>query len=221
MKNIAAVLFLSMFMFSCSSTNIISSWTNETYESQPYKKVLVLAVSEKLSDRTAFEGNLVKALREEGVNAFSSLSLFPKELSGTPPSKEVITAALVEQGVDGIFIISLADIKEEERYVPPTTYTEPVRTYNNQPSYHHTDYPYYNTGYYNYYSTQYRTVTEPGYTINTTYVYLETNFYNVEKNMLVWTAQSESIDPTSASKLSDQYTKVIVRAMHQDRANMK
>lgn len=205
-------------MFGCSSTHIISSWTNELYEPQNYNKLLVLAIAENQSNRATFEGNLVKALKKEGVTAFSSLSLFPEKLSGPPPSEEDIKTALIEKGVDGIFIITLADVKEEERYVPPTTHTEPVATYNNHPAYYNDSYSYYNTGYYNYYSTQYRTVTEPGYTVNTTYVYLETNFYNVEKDILVWTAQSESVDPSNVGNLSAAYTKVIVSAIKQDSA---
>ncbi|MBW1850380.1 MAG: hypothetical protein JRJ15_02920 [Deltaproteobacteria bacterium] len=196
---ITAVLF---FITSCSTkgTNIVSSWTNENYQNKTYKKILVLGVSENNSSRAEVESAIVKRLFKKDIPAVASLSLFPPQLQAAPVSEERMVSAIKSNNIDAVLIISLLDIKEEQRVVPSRTYTEPV-------------YPYYNTPYYGYYSTAHRTVHTPGYTVKTEKVYLESNFYSVKSKELVWTAQSESIDPENISDFAVQYSETIISAM--------
>jgi len=196
---ITAVLF---FITSCSTkgTNIVSSWTNENYQNKTYKKILVLGVSENNSSRAEVESAIVKRLFKKNIPAVASLSLFPPQLQAAPVSEERMVSAIKSNNIDAVLIISLLDIKEEQRVVPSRTYTEPV-------------YPYYNTPYYGYYSTAHRTVHTPGYTVKTEKVYLESNFYSVKSKELVWTAQSESIDPENISDFAVEYSETIVNSM--------
>ena len=195
---ITAVLF---FITSCSTngTNIVSSWTNENYQSKTYKKILVLGISEHNSNRAEVESAIVKRLFKKNIPAVASLSLFPPQLQVTPVSEEKMVSAIKSNNIDAVLIVSLLDIKEEQRHVPSRTYAKPM-------------YPYY-TPYYGYYSTSHRTVHTPGYTVNTEKVYLESNFYSVKSKELVWTAQSESIDPENISDFAVQYSETIVSAM--------
>ena len=206
------------FITSCAtSTHIVSSWTNEDYQKKSYEKVMVLGVSDNNSARGAVESALVKRLTENNIPAVSSLNLFPDALKNKLLSKEEIVSKLKSKNIDALLVVSLLDIKEEQNYVPGHTYTEPVHSYHNHPAvYYNSRYPYYNTSYYGYYSTAYRTVHEPGYYVNTKKIYLETNFYSVEMEGLVWTAQSESIDPNNVGELSIQYAEIVVSAMLQD-----
>ena len=196
---ITAVLF---FITSCSTegTNIVSSWTNENYQSKTYKKILVLGISENNSNRAEVESAIVKRLFKKDIPAVASLSLFPPQLQDGPVSEERMVSAIKSDNIDAVLIISLLDIKEEQRVVPSRTYTEPM-------------YPYYHTPYYGYYSTAHRTVHTPGYTVKTEKVYLESNFYSVKSKELVWTAQSESIDPENISDFAVQYSETIISAM--------
>ena len=206
------------FVISCgTTTHIVSSWTNQEYQATSFDRILVLGVSENNSDRGAVESVLVQKLSENNIPAVSSLYIFPDAVQGRLLSKEEIIAALTSQGIDAVIIVSLLDITEEQNYVQGQTYTEPTHSYYNNPSvYYNSRYPYYNTSYYGYYSASYRTVHEPGYYVNTTKVYLETNFYSVEMEGLIWTAQSESIDPSNVGELSIQYAETVVSAMLQD-----
>jgi len=99
-----------------------------------------------------------------------------------------------------VLIISLLNIKKEERPVPSTTYTAAPM------------HPYYSP-YYGYYSTMHRTVHTPGYTVKTEKFYLEANFFSVKSKELVWTAQSESVDPENISDFSVQYSETIISSM--------
>ena len=197
---ITAVLF---FITSCSTegTNIVSSWTNENYQSKTYKKILVLGVSENNSNRAEVESAIVKRLFEKDIPAVASLSLFPPQLQAKPVTEEKMIDAVKSNNIDAVLIISLLDKKEEEQVVPSTSYTTgPMH-------------PYYHAPYYGYYSMAHRTVHTPERTIKTEKFYLESNFFSVKSKELVWTAQSESIDPENISDFAVEYSEAIVNSM--------
>ena len=199
---VTAVLF---FITSCSpkGTNVVSSWSNENYQSKTYNKILVLGISENNSNRAEVESAIVKRLLKKNIPAVASLSLFPPQLQAAPVSEEKMISAIESNNIDAVLIISLLNKKEEERPVPSTTYTTAPM------------YPYYVTPYYGYYSTTHRTVHTPGYTVKTEKFYLESNFFSVKSKELVWTAQSESIDPKNISDFAVQYSETIINSMLQ------
>jgi len=58
-------------------------------------------------------------------------------------------------------------------------------------------------GYYNYYYPQ---AYSPGYyTSNKTY-YIESNFYDLEQDQLLWSFQSDAYNPSSLDKWFDRYS---------------
>lgn len=200
------------FITCCSTkgTNIISSWTNENYQNKSYKKILVLGISGNNSNRAAVESAMVKRLYKKDIPAVASLSLFPPKIQDAPVSEEVMIRELKSKNIDAVLVVSLLRIKKEQKSVPARTYTEPAYggLYPYDPMY-----PYYDMPFYGYYSTAYRTVHKPGYTVETEKVYLESNFYSVKNKELVWTAQSESVDPGHISEFAAQYSETIVNAM--------
>ena len=195
---ITAVLF---FITSCSNkgTNVVSSWSDENQQSKAYNKILVLGISEKISSRAEVESAIVKRLFEENIPAVASLSLFPPQLQAKPVSEERMIGAVKSNNIDAVLIISLLDKKEEEQVVPSSSYTTGPM------------YPY--APYYGYYSMAHRTVHTPERTIRTEKFYLESNFFSVKSKELVWTAQSESIDPKNISEFAVQYSETIVKSM--------
>jgi len=111
---ITAVLF---FITSCSQkgTSVVTSWTNDNYQNKTYKKILVLGVSENNSNRAEVESAIVKRLFEKDIPAVASLSLFPPQLQHAPVSEEKMIDAVKNNNIDGVLIISLLDIKREEK----------------------------------------------------------------------------------------------------------
>ena len=200
------LLFVTAVLFCITAstrkdTNVVSSWSNENYQSKTYNKILVLGVSENNSNRAEVESAIVKRLFEKDIPAVASLSLFPPQLQKAPVSEEKMIDAVKNNNIDGVLIISLLDIKREEKAVPATSYTTGPR------------YPYYRTPYYGHYSTMHRTVHTPGHTVRTKKFYLESNFYSVKSKELAWTLQSESIDPENISDFAVQYSETIVSSM--------
>lgn len=241
LKFFAFLLFALVFT-SCGTASLTSSWTNDAYSPQRFEKVMVLAIASKTSNRAAVEGAVVDELKKQGIQAVSSLSVFPGSQNAfseqqAKVSKEELAQKLKENDVDGLLVLSLLDKKVEEVYVEGTTYTqsqtinqgvysEPVYNhpgYNQDPNnnyyynYHpngYTDrYDQYYTNYYTYYDNVQTTITEPGYYENQTTLYLESNFYRVEDAILVWSGQTEVVDASSVASGATDWAVVLVKGM--------
>ena len=70
--------------------------------------------------------------------------------------------------------------------------------------------------YYGYYSYYYPMVYSPGYyTTNKTY-YLESNFYDLEEDLLLWSIQSEAYNPSSIDSWFDQYSYDLLKELKRE-----
>ncbi len=74
-KLIALLIFV-LFVTSCTHTRIVS-FTDPDAGGKLYNRIAVVANVDDLSDRLIIETKMVKTLDDKGVNAVSSLSLFP------------------------------------------------------------------------------------------------------------------------------------------------
>lgn len=241
MKNLiklSAFLLPLILCTSCSSALLTSSWTNDTYTSQKYDKILVFAIASKVSNRAAVEGAITNELKKKGINAVSSLSLFPGSQKAMAEQQNMISREELEQklkdnNIDGFLVLSLLDMKEEQVYVEGQThtqtqtisqgvYSEPVHNqpeynnyygYNYHPNGYNDRYDQYYNNYYTYYQTVQTTVTDPGYYENQTTLYLESNFYRVSDASLAWSGQSEVVNASDVTSGAVDWAKVIVKGM--------
>jgi hypothetical protein len=96
-------------------------------------------------------------------------------------------------------ITRLLRVAKSQEYVPPSTYSVPST--------------YHGYGYYGYYGTSYEVVHQPGYfKTNTTFV-LETNLYSVATADLVWSGQSETLNPESLTDVIDSMTAAVAKKL--------
>jgi hypothetical protein len=56
----------------------------------------------------------------------------------------------------------------------------------------------------------------PGYTIRESVYYIESNLYDLRTNKIIWSAQSETINPGSIENFVKSYPKVLVGQMVKD-----
>jgi hypothetical protein len=239
---LSAILSFVTLFASCSTALLTSSWTNDTYTTQSYDKVLVFAIASKTSNRAAVEGAMVNEFKKQGINAISSLSVFPatqhvQAEQQSKISREELAQKLKDHNIDGLLVLSLLDKKEEQVYVEGNTYTksstinqgvysEPVNNtpVYNQPVYNQSGYNYHPNGYndrydqyynnyYTYYETVQTTITEPGYYENQTTLYLESNFYRVSDSSLVWSGQTEVVDAADVTSGAMDWARVLVKGM--------
>ena len=171
-----------------TKTNISQSYENPGFEGTVFSKLLVIGVAESEEGRQAFENAFAEAIANEGGGAKPSWSVLPKT---TQLEEQEIRAELEAGGYDGVLITRLLSVDKDQKYTPASTYNNPKTRY----------YPggggMYGYGFYGFYGTTYAQVHEPGYFETSTIIRLETSLYSTATDGLVWTGQSETIDPDS------------------------
>ncbi len=202
---IAVVAVSSLAACSSTQTNIPQSWRNPGYEQTVFKKVLVIGVAENQENRQAFEDAFAKALVEAGGAAQASWSVLPQS---TQLSEEQIQRAIEGGGFDGVLITRLLSVEKDQEYVPGSTY------YNPRTSYYASGY---GRGYYGFYGTTYAKVHEPGYFKTSTTFRLETNLYSVANSGLVWSGQSETVNPESIPDARASMTAAVAKKLKEEK----
>ena len=184
---------------SCATkTELSGIWKSESSATLPMNKMLVIGIAENDIKRRSFEDGFAAALEEQGVDAVPSYRMLPDP---ERLSKDSIQRAIRGRGFQGVVATRLVQIDEHEKYVPPQTYVTP--------SYH-------GRGLYGYYGRSYEVVHQPGYTVNTTIVRLETHLYDASSAELVWAAHSDTFNPRSIDDGVESVTKKLSKRLAAD-----
>ena len=195
------ILFTAIVLLAaCSSTKVTSSWKSPdaTAVNLSVKKIMVAAL---LPDKDrelqkSMENKLVQELNAKGINAVSAYATYgPKYF---PQNEEKAISKLQEAGVDGVLTVVLLDKNKERTYNPGSSRIAPVGFYRN---------------WYGYYRTVYGRVYTPGYYTSADKFYWESNLYDLNPEKLLYSAQSQSFDPSSIGQLSNDYSEKILSDM--------
>lgn len=165
-----------------------------------YHKILVLGLINE-PDRTIrekMEEHIVGDLKGLGYNAVCSCNEFDPKAFENINEQEALEK-LSNSGIDAVLTVVLLDKAKEKYYIPGRVYYSPYVIYHNR--------------FYGYYRTMYDRVYQPGYYETSTKYFWESNFYTLEGKDLLYSAQSQSFDPASASSLSHEYGEMIVKDM--------
>ena len=212
MKHILSAVFLfsATFLMSCgTSQEVISFWQNpENPLGKPYASVFVMAITADRGAQMVVESDLVAAAKAKGIKAVRSIDVMMPTLKKATHSKAEIAAKIKESGCDGVFTVSLLDVKSDQRYVPGTTmYAGGAYAYSPYPHY-----GYYGS-YYSYYSYAYPVASTPGYyTTDKTY-FIESNMYDAETEQIRWSMQSTAYNPSSLNSFSKEYTHLLIEEL--------
>jgi hypothetical protein len=71
-------------------------------------------------------------------------------------------------------------------------------------------------GFYTYYNYWYPYLYDPGYYVTDKTYFLETNLYDVNTEELIWSAQSQTVNPASIDEFAKEYPKKLVARMESD-----
>ena len=189
LKGLVLAVFSGFLIVSCaSSTKMTNTFVDTGFQGKPVSDVLVIAVTDRDALRRSFEGKFVAQLKAAGIEAVSSANVI-----AIPPSRELekdmILKAVEEYKNDAVMITRLIGVEEREVYTPPA-----------RPSY----------GYYGDYRHFHAYAHEPGHYRTHTLIRLATNLYDVKTERLMWSGESESLNPDSDKQLIDQVIKLIV-----------
>lgn len=190
---IAGGILLAIMLTACTTAKPVAEWRDPDYAGGTFDQILIVGVSEQVTIRRAFENTFVDRLKERNVDATASFAVMPGD---SRPSEENIRALIADIRFDAVLITHLIGVEEEQVYSPP--------------SYHMA--PYYG-GMYGYYNRIGAYAYEPGYYTRHERFRLETNLYDTRTEALVWSIQSETVDPGSEQQLIDAKIKTVVERL--------
>ena len=191
-----------MMMAACTSTKLTSSWKTNDAQLQKDKKIMVMALvpDREKQLRALMEDNLVTELRKEGFNAASAFREYgPDAFDGKTTEKAAI-AKLRGSDAGQVLTVVLLNKARQRDFVPGPAYGP------------YGPYPYYG-GFWPYYSRWYGAMYQPGYYQSNIRYQWESNLYDLDQKKLIYSAQSQSVDPPTAVRQAYLYAKQIVKDM--------
>lgn len=207
--NLYALFFaigIFALLFGCGpSTEITGTWANPELKNKKYTNILVTSMVNNVASRQAIETDLKLELESQGVQVTRGIDLFPPSLRDEKMGdKKSLLQAIDDNNFDALLTVTVIDSETETRYVPGTYSYAPINRFG-----------YYGNfwGYYNYWYPQ---IYNAGYYAQEKIYFLETNLYDAESEILIWSAQTETVNPNSLTDFSSDFAKVITEKLRND-----
>lgn len=194
-------LLITALLSGCASQKITTSWINPEAKSKgPYESVFVMVMAQSNAASFDIEDRMAETFASRGRKSVVSSSVFPAQLSADEGlTREQLAEAIGRTGCDAVFVIAVLDVQSVETYNPGTAYYP--MSYGMYGSYY---------GYYNHYYPQ---VYSPGYYSTDKTYYIETNFYDVASDQLLFSIQSEAYNPTSLESWFKEYSYNLIKEL--------
>jgi hypothetical protein len=173
----------------CASTTLQSTWMDPGYRGGPFKRFLVVGLSARdVTARRVLEDVVVHKLKAGGVEALPGWQFLA---SNGPADEAAFTAAVAKSGADAMLMVRLIAVETQTTVWPPMG-----------PRF----------GWYGYYSGWYAypEVTQSQIAV------VETTLFDVRSQRVVWSATSETINPTNVQKDAPVFADVILGALRKD-----
>lgn len=185
---VIALALVALVIGGCATTRPVHEWRSPGFTGS-IDSVLVIAAVERSTQRRVFEDLFADTLATHGVAATPSYTLLTSEAE---ISRDTVERAIRGKNIDAVLVTRLLGVDEVETYQPPTTRIY----YGRYDSYYHHALTEVSPGYYH----RYKVLT------------LETTLYDSASGELVWSMQSEAIEPsTPRTLLEDQINLTVER----------
>jgi hypothetical protein len=183
---------------------ITNSWIHpDAGERGPYNQVFVIVLARDKETSYSVEDLLARTIASRGQKFVLSTAVFPPNLGISEDfTRDQMAEAIRRTGCDAVLMLATLDVKSVETYHPGGTYNY--------------GYPGYYGSYYGYYRHYYPQVYSPGYYSTDRTYYIETNFYDVEKDEHLWLIQSEAYNPESLDSWFDTYMDQLLKELERE-----
>lgn len=199
------MFILATLMLACSpSQKITSYWANkEAIPQEPYKTIYIMAITQNESRQPLVENEMADVLISRGHKVVMNHQVYPPSFSAVKQlTKEQLAETIKNAGCDAVLTFAVLDTKTET-------------TYNQGSAYYPMNYGYYGS-YYGYYSYYYPIVYSPGYYSTDKTYYIETNFFDVKTDQLLWSIHSEAYNPTDIDIAFKEYASLILNKLSEE-----
>jgi hypothetical protein len=196
MKNLIRITYIFgiLFILSCSSTKITSSWRepNKEISLKKLNKVLVVALFQNETSRRKAEDQMVGYFYGKGVASYDYLD---KNIS--EKNENAIQEKIKNDGFDGAVTMRLLDVDKEDVYSRSNISMYPLY-YNTFSSYYYRNWGYYSS---------------PGYYATTKTYTVETNVFSIKEDKIIWTGITKTTDPSGVDKMTEEIGKAVFNEM--------
>jgi len=204
---VGIMLYAVVALSACSpSTRITGSWINPQSKGKPIsgKSVFIASLSRSIEVRNTIENALADAAAQRNIPVIKSTAYFSPDFYQSTPSREVLLSRISKTGAGTIMTVALIDKESDTRYVPGGAGYAPFPSYR------------WYGGFYSYYNYWRGAFYEPGYYLTDKTYFMETNVYDAASDELVWSAQSETVNPGSIERFAKEYPKILIERMISD-----
>ena len=182
-KSLVAVL-AALALGACAATHLDRSWVAPGLHDEPFHHIVAIAITRDHNRRVAMEEAMAGQLKRaaEGLQAEPSYKLLNDEQI---QREDDVRNFLAASGFDGAVVMRVTQVNREDVWVPGSTSVAPM---------------YYRTfwGYYSYW----RPITfAPGYMETDRTVHVESALYEVPEGDLIYSAMSQTLNPSSPEEL--------------------
>jgi hypothetical protein len=161
-------------------------WKSPSYAAGPMKNIAVFGGRLNETQRHTLEDTYVAALTQYGVHATPSYTMFPEGQS--PPDPVAIQSTLRSNGFDGALVSTMKGVSEQVLVSPDADWAG---------------------GFYG----AYWGPGAPVYAETDEFVKFETSLWNPNSGRMVWSAVTQTENPTSGKDFSNSLTKSIVPSL--------
>ena len=192
-----AIVTISILLNACSTTHYVENWKAPDYKGPALANILIIGVINGKDKRRKFEDQFTKLVTSNELTGIASYTLLSNlENHG---NKESVLAAVQKAKADGVLIITTHGVSEQDRVTRGSV-----------------DYiPNMGRGYgmYGYYNRSHSFVYTQGNTVTDSVIRIDTKLYNANTEKMIWSAKTESFNPTSSEKIIMELEALVVDDM--------
>jgi len=183
------LIMTTLVIAACANTKPVGEWRSEKFSGK-LNNILIIGVTSRSDRRQLFEGKFVEGLAALKVNATPSYKLMDSSLHLT---RKVVENAIKGQDIGAVLVTRLAGVKEKEVYRASDDKDE-------------------NLSYFNFSDKSFQQA-DVGYTEQHRVVALETKLYDIASAELVWSMQSETMDPSQPRNVVEDQIKLTISTL--------
>lgn len=203
------VLLAVLFVTACSpSTKITRSWSSPEKSVTGYDNFFVAVVLSDIGMRQVIENDIQSKLQRLGISSVvSNETIQPNFWRSTDLTKSAMINVVRESQKDAIMTVSLVDVQDEQRYIPGHMMMGGPMMMG----------PGWGMGNFGgFWGWNHGMMMTPGHIVNDRKYFVEINVYDTESELLVWSAQSRTINPRSLERASREFSQIVLERMLED-----
>ncbi|MFD2201322.1 hypothetical protein [Shivajiella indica] len=199
---------LIVLVSACSpATKITRSWTSPEKSTYGYNNLYVAVVIGDISKRQIMEDDIQSKLTRLGISSTTSNSTIqPNFWMSTDLDKNNMMNVVYQSQKDAIMTVSLIDVQNEQRYIPGAVMMGgPMMMGPGGWGM--------GANFGGFWGMNHGMMMTPGHIVNDRKYFIEINIYDTKSELLVWSAQSKTLNPASMEKFSSEFAQVVLERM--------